>query len=110
MKYRLKKDLPFAKAGTEIWVDNLWDGWIDAKVYAPTLMTNEYRWEKIMLGKISALEAEGWIEEVKPREFWVELKQDSYGNWKVNDVSENKDWLHEENTLYKSIKVREVIE
>ena len=73
MKYRLKKDLPFADAGTEVWIDNTWTAWIDANVYAPNYGVTEFETRKVMLGKSSTLVAEGWIEEVKPREWWLEV-------------------------------------
>lgn len=104
MKYKLKKDLPFAKAGTEIWVDNTLSGWIDAKIYEPQCGRKEYRVDKIMLGTITNLLIEGWIEEVKPREWEVnEWMGDIYNKGSI--IMTTADQIQP-----KRIKVREVIE
>jgi hypothetical protein len=63
MKYQLKKDLPFAKAGSPI------------KVYpegsTPMILFDHINEVDVSEEFIPKLLDEGWIEEVKPREFWV---------------------------------------
>lgn len=62
MKYRLKKDLPFAKAGEEIKVDDDCDIWtvrpLNIEIDCP-------------LCDIPKETRDEWIEEVKPREWWL---------------------------------------
>ena len=67
MKYRLKKGLPFAKAGEEIICTYLEITYLDKDLYKHTLGygSEEHGDTKNRLLK------EGWIEEIKPREFWV---------------------------------------
>jgi hypothetical protein len=103
MKYRLKKDLPFADAGTEVWIDNTWTAWIDANVYAPNYGVTEFETRKVMLGKSSTLVAEGWIEEVKPREYWVAYNED-----KILGVCKYDNETFVGTTHF--VKVREVLE
>lgn len=86
MKYRLKRDLPFAKAGTivqnylgnqdfninvdtmstQVWVKPLIDF---IKLCPPSLLENNKN--LIYVGSFGFLLTEGWIEEVKPREWWM---------------------------------------
>ena len=78
MKYRLKKDLPFAKAGTPLKYTQLVMGAPEMiirereKVYVQgETFSNEK--ESILLGYAQDLLDKGWIEKVKPRE-WTLLK------------------------------------
>jgi len=62
MKYKLKKDLPFAKAGEEVYLkpeDLLYKriALFDRTTYPYCLIVND--------------KIDFWIEEIKPREFWV---------------------------------------
>ena len=97
MKHRLKKDLPFAKAGEEIKVNDDCDIWtvrpLNIEIDCP-------------LCDIPKETRDEWIEEVKPREFYVELYKDSL---KPSDVSDNINYLRED-ARFTIIKVREVIE
>ncbi len=65
MTYKLKRDLPFAKAGAEVFTD-------DVGVY---IMYEEKDYsEAVMLDynlDLDGLIKDGWIEEVKPREWWI---------------------------------------
>ena len=67
MKYKLKKDLPFAKAGAEI-------------VHIEMSITQSRGYDltskgvRLWINKEQDLDDmmnEGWIERVKPREFWI---------------------------------------
>ena len=99
MKYRLKRDLPFAKAGTVI----------DYVYHRRGTSTLSY----IKIGDCRCeLDADkinifDWIEEIKPREFWVNLYDIGEGGiFKTKEAA---------NTVASSgrteiIKVREVID
>ena len=99
MKYRLKKDLPFAKAGTMI----------DDILHCRGISTLSYieigncRCE-LDANKINIFD---WIEEIKPREWWVNLYNIGEGGiFKTKEAA---------NTVASSgrteiIKVREVLE
>ena len=110
MRYRLKKDLPFAKVETDVYNfnanKNFNEG--DEEVYIPLTNTDIYKLrfvtpnQMIYIGQLSELISRGWIEEVKPRE-WYAIDND------------NPMFLHKDiNTLKgnrkKIIKVREVLE
>ena len=56
-KYILKKDLPFAKAGDEVLIK---------KEGLPSIMTNSG-----YLCDLPSFEFDNWIEEVKPRTFYI---------------------------------------
>ena len=65
-KYRLKKDLPFNDKGSIV----------------PTTIVNDQTADCYFLDNgefvvtpenLKALVTQGWIEEIKPREFWVEI-------------------------------------
>ena len=106
MKYKLKKDLPMAKAGQEIHIVEQSNNycfnmeiWDDAVV-------------RIWYSDLGKLIADGWIEEVKPREWYCLLNTFNnvigYGN--VNktickDFAEKE--LRKENRTI--IKVTEVL-
>lgn len=59
MRYRLKKELPFAKAGDEIHIGEC--------IYTDDMEA----WAIGERGDLKKLIEDGWIEEVKPREWWV---------------------------------------
>ena len=99
-KYRLKKDLPFAKAGVEIEIgcNNNYDELINSrKDKKPAIY---------LKGQVSLqnLLNDGWIEEVKPREFWIEVDPESGLSLHRDTKSEKKGY-----TFTELIKVREVI-
>ena len=70
MKYKWKRDLPFAKAGTEISIGK--SNKTDSCFYfhRKSLFMDDDTFEFLLSG--------GWIEEVKPREIWVNFYGDSY--------------------------------
>ena len=90
MKYRLKKDLPFAKAGVEV-------------NYIPYDYNEQFGIEKDGYMFIAPIdEMAGWIEPVEPREWVIPLSiisstWEQYLNIKVSPEDD------------KMIKVREVI-
>lgn len=97
-RYILKKDLPFAKAGTLV------DG--ARSSYGTEKLSN------IRIGNCKCDVPDGvnifdWIEEVKPREFVMAIREDGVGSsWYSDTMYEN---LHN-GTFKEVIKVREVIE
>ncbi len=101
MKYILKKDLPFAKAGTAVGVSKNAGG-------VPMCLW-EHTTPDISKDFIEQLITDGWIEEVKPREFWV-LKSSKSG-LAVCSTEERADDLAdefvEENQNVEIIKVTE---
>ena len=60
MKYKLKKDLPFVKAGNEVEIIN----------GEPIFFKDGFHCD---YSSIDDLLADGWIEEIRPREFTVQL-------------------------------------
>lgn len=78
MKYRLKKDLPFAKAGTRVWgyLENpfLRKG-MQVFVKSTDCKQGNHPDDRglIYIGIYDELIVGGWIEEVKPREWYVAL-------------------------------------
>jgi len=108
-KYRLLKDLPFAKAGAEV-------GYSASRIF---VQRGETRLEactdaldflgpnpEIIQKELQRLIAEGWIEEVKPREFFIDIDNpkntNCYNAIEISSGSVNEfgGWL----------KVREVLE
>jgi len=106
MKYRLKKDLPFAKAGEIVDVNDEADLWtvrpLDAKKDYPVCDIPENAKEE-------------WIEEVKPREWYeVEIYEPILG-WRTvlgrfDTAQEAKIFACSDQRNARFIKVREVIE
>ena len=70
MKYKLKKDLPFAKAGAEVEI-----GGQPLKLVWVMRVTKRKPDDLIYIGTKNELIEGGWIEEVKPREFWISKNQ-----------------------------------
>jgi len=103
MKYKLKRDLPFAKAGKEVKVNPT--GCIPFINYSSGefATTEEY---------VDKLLSEGWIEEVKPREWW-EIERTDVGFYYDDRFGSYEEAEGIRNSHYKNsriIKVREVIE
>ena len=102
-KYRLAKDLPFAKAGAEVGVE---------LAISVRGKDNFLTW----IGDPKDLESlidEGWIEEVKPREFMLHFKKSNGEIYSIQDLTTKNGY----NVISKfdgegvdSIKVREVLE
>ena len=101
-KYRLLKDLPFAKAGAEVGVE---------LAISVRGKDNFLTW----IGDPKDLESlidEGWIEEVKPREFEVTLNKNGslvkFFNGKDRFTYTNQPLC--DYPPFETIKVREVLE
>jgi len=75
MKYKLKRDLPFAKAGSVIlYSENRkeFDGSLGSVSDMMSVETNKgYLSQWVEIGAKDNLLSEGWIEEVKPREYYI---------------------------------------
>ena len=70
MKYKLKKDLPFVKAGELL-------SFTEQTICIHTHRTFKYYFDR---SELQNLISEGWIEEVKPREIWINLYENNqYG-------------------------------
>jgi DNA-binding PadR family transcriptional regulator len=93
-KYILKKDLPFAKAGTKVYTNRAGDFFVK----------NGNRERCIAAGKEERQNviSEGWIEKVKPREFFLKVS-----GTLMTIISEKGDSLPLADGI---IKVREVID
>ena len=76
MKYKLKKDLPFAKAGAEVILDKGVFYFVDG----------ERTW---YLGQKIENNLDDWIEEVRPREWWIER------HTAINQYEDNNIVMHE---------------
>jgi len=99
MEYKLKRDLPFAKAGTEV-IEIRGNG----KSNNILIEIEPYGKVVIWVTELQRLRTEGWIEEVKPRVGW--LAEDEDGGYKF--------YLHPKpiitNSWDKTSKWTEVIE
>ncbi len=83
MKYRLKKDLPFAKVGEVI--DMGICGTFE-NIHLRPNKTGECSEDNLKM-----MLQDGWIEEIKPREWWVtEHKDDPVGVVNRLSISEEK--------------------
>ena len=106
MKYKLKRDLPFANIEDNVRVNNYEDViMIDSTKYGEkTICYQIGRFDDLpdLLGN-------GWIEEVKPREFWVGL--DKQGLITSDCIADNKEYFIDGRKYFPAvIKVREVLE
>ncbi len=75
MQYVLKKDLPYANAGTEI----------EVEVNLSTSGITVFADPKIKCNSIHTLLEDGWIEEIKPREVLVGEFKDNKHRYIIND-------------------------
>lgn len=106
MQYRLKKELPFAKAGDKVYQD-----------LCKNFMVSTHNLGELKIGyedDKQRLASEGWIEEVKPREF--ELHLDDSGSITrilMRNEYDNDVWnivpLGGVQRISKTIRVREVL-
>ena len=98
MKYKLKKDLPFAKAGTEArYFYGVSQNHVDYNEVTQTVDIYQKNEGDLILWK-------DWIEEVKPREWILEITKDSHYIRPPDATGK----LYDSNS--EVIKVREVIE
>ena len=119
MKYKLKRDLPFAKAGVPVMAsrgNDLREGLqvYIAKAYvdknfvdrATLEFSEQFDGKQFYIGGFDGLIKEGWIEEVKPREWW----QVDTETGRFNTKQEADEWIKRSLTFpFKAVKVREVI-
>lgn len=97
MKYKLKKDLPFAKAGAEVVVEELYI----PQIKKPCYLVDSYWGNREVIGEVGNELTESFIEEVKPREWGVTVIDGKiYRTGTVASSSTSK---------VEYIKVREVI-
>ena len=101
MEYQTARDLPFAEAGTKIEL-SLSEGCIPMSLY--NIKDCEVVISKEFIGQLIS---EGWIEEFKPREWWVRILDENHIEITKNEI-ELAGWSFDR--LSKIIKVREVIE
>lgn len=110
MKYRVLREMPFAKAGAEVLYKFQNDSYPIFKAgHICTILHIECN-----KTDLNRLIEEGWIEEVKPREFYLIQAQDLGGVWHIVDYAFNIDNARDKATSRpenaRFIKVREVIE
>ena len=106
MKYVLKKDLPFAKAGAEIEIgfDNNYDELINSKKDKKPAI-----YLKGQVGLQNLLN-DGWVEEIKPKE-WYLIKDEHMGvvtGFEKEGLAVAHKNLHHREEHLQIIKVREV--
>lgn len=105
-KYVLAKDLPYAKKGSKVY---------PSLVFAHELcVTDNDNKERFVLYNdkcfVDIAIEQGWIKEVKPREWALHL-DNSGAVWKVtNEKDEMAFCIYPNNGFGRTIKVREVIE
>ena len=115
-KYVLAKDLPNAKKGTLVQVDEFGIyvriKECDFKAYLDLLGYEKQPSERTQK-ELQRLIDEGWIEEVKPREFMLHFKKSNGEIYSIQDLTTKNGY----NVISKfdgegvdSIKVREVLE
>ena len=107
MKYRTTKDLPFAKVGTEILFvknEDLLPTFslrnINPENEWVVMEGQEKRWERYIL--------DGWIEEEKPREFYIPIDRDT-GKLLASDKPMDKGYSGGWTLAVEVIKVREIL-
>ena len=119
MKYKLKRDLPFAKAGSVIlYSENRkeFDGSLGSVSDMMSVETDKgYLSQWVEIGAKDNLLSEGWIEEVKPREWYEVEVQTHNGDWvnwstRFGDEQRARDAACNWAGNARFIKVREVIE
>ena len=116
-KYILAKDLPFEKKGIEVRVNKSGiyiqrKNFYPYEVYIDALRFSESTSENIQK-ELQRLIDEGWIEEVKPREFLLHFKKSNGEVYSIQDLTTRKEYNGISNfdgEGVDSIKVREVLE
>ena len=108
MKYVLRRGLPFAKIGTKV-IINYADGVV---IKCDTFIANKKgenvtEAKRIYLGDKTDLLNEGWIEEEKPREFYIPVDRDT-GKLLASDKPMDKGYSGGWTLAVEVIKVREV--
>ena len=97
--YLLKKDLPFAKKGTEVFAYPIDVTFPNIYIMGDLVNEGIEKKSKIYLGRSIDLISDGWIEEVKPREFFIDIENpkdtNCYNAIEISSgsVNEFKGWL-----------------
>ena len=108
IEYQTARDLPFTKAGSE--VNLMSKGCVPVSIFDFRGITGSVPNVDVAKDHLDYLISEGWIEPIKPREWWVNMHKDSGNNYFCNTKDEaiRTMWgVPEHNHI---IKVREVIE
>jgi hypothetical protein len=112
-RYILKKDLPFADAGKEVKADGsgIYIKTTVGKRQLDVLPTDPSGFGNNFANEIERLISQGWIEEVKPREWYLGIANNGEGAFahRIIDGVEHEYGTHMAG-LKEIIKVREVIE
>ena len=108
MKYKLKRDLPFAKAGTKIEYRLKKDEHYAIFLYSTDGDDPSTYWIGLECDNrdLAKMISEGWIEEIQPREFWIA----EYHNYQGKVFYSEQNAQNSSNNLKEVIKVREVLE
>lgn len=108
MKYRLAKDLPFAKKGDEVYF-NKNNCCFEVRISRGYYNIGEY----IFLGwsNLNCLLEERWVEEVKPREIWLNQYADDT-NFEFSFPYQSKEEAQKNalESVVKQVKFIEVID
>lgn len=99
-KYILKKDLPFAKAGNEVKIN-------DYNIKVVSNAGAPFLYHEYLAKYFDGLISQGWIEEVKPREFTLCFQGKRFCGISENGQELWHNDLNMDNCI--AIKVREVI-
>ena len=98
MKYKLKRDLPFAKAGAEVKIISVYSNEFPHSFYTLSIKGDLIKdWYRIEIPKDRFTE---WIEEAKPRDWYAVVQGDSIYGCESDNYPSNTS----------KIKVREVLE
>ena len=113
MKYKLKRDLPFAKAGAEVKIISVYSNEFPHSFYTLSIKGDLIKaWYRIEIPKDRFTE---WIEEVKPRE-WYEIQgtiESDFWGYRFHSYKEAAEYMDKKSynlKYYSIIKVREVLE
>ena len=107
MKYRLKRDLPFAKAGETVYAEEYGISVCDKRI---DQLPNYRHTQDQVDAEVQRLISEGWIEEVKPREIWVNEYADKLVSNMYYDKKTAEDSAHYFSGYIRTVKFIEVVE
>jgi len=106
-KYKLKRELPFAKVGDEVFISSGAFVVKDPYQLGQVLYIEDYKNKEKLI-------TEGWIEEVKPREWYIGLTKNDLpcyvGEGKPYEDRIHYNFMSSINNEFELIKVREVLE
>ena len=106
-KYILARDIPNVKKGAKVTVDSsIYCEFSGNRVYLdkfPGLLKPEE-----IQSELQRLINEGWIEEVKPSEGWVNIYENGYGPYYLHFTKEEAESMAHKPTPIRTVKFREV--